>query len=799
MKPETRNPNPGAPSSPDPRSDRAFSLQPPAFSLCLLLALVTLLVYLPARQHDFVSYDDPVYVTSNRYVQAGLTWAGVRWALVSTYAGNWHPLTWLSHMLDVQLFGPGPMGPHLVNVLFHAANTVLLFVLLRRLTGALWRSALVAALFALHPLHVESVAWVAERKDVLSGFFFLLTLLAYAHYVERSKVQSPRSKVFYWLAWLGFALGLMSKPMLVTLPLVLLLLDYWPLKRFTIYDTDSCRVFAIHRSLHFTLWPLVREKIPFLLLSAMSCAVTYGAQKEGGAVRTLASFSMGERVGNALVSCARYLGKTFWPADLAVLYPHPGHWPPGQVVLAAILVGGLCLGALRIGRRFPFVATGWFWFLGMLIPTIGLVQVGNQSMADRYTYLPSIGVFIILAWGAGEAFVRWRLPKAVIGIATGLVLIACAVRTGDQLRYWQNSESLFRHAIALTQGNFLAHNNLGNALLDRKQVDEAIMEFHKALEIKPDYADAHVNLGNALLAQKRVEEAMTQFQTALQIQPGSAEAHYNLGNVLLQKGRTDEAILHFRRAAEISPDHVMARNNLANTLLQKGQVDEAILYYRAALEIRPDFVVARHNLGTALLQKGQTNEAIAQFRSIVELQPSGANTLNNLGWALRQAGQLDEAVAQLTKALEIRPDYPEAHGNLAKTLALKGQVREAVAHYRTALKLQPDDPQNLSELAWLLATWPEASFRNGTEAIELARKADQLSNGRDPAALRVLAAAYAEGGQFAEAVSAARRALELAESNAVFAEELRSELKLYEAGAPVRAGLTSENRNPKSE
>jgi tetratricopeptide (TPR) repeat protein len=689
--------------------------------VCLMLALVTLLAYLPVRHHGFVVYDDPVYVTGNRPVQAGLTWAGAKWAFTTFYSSNWHPLTWFSHMLDVQLFGASPTGPHMVNVLFHAANTVLLFILLRRLTGALWRSALVAALFALHPLHVESVAWVAERKDVLSAFFFLLTLLMYARYVEkRSRVEDRGSRSAtasalnsrlaaraYCAVLIFFALGLMSKPMLVTLPFVLLLLDYWPLRRLAIGDWRL----AIR---------LIREKVPLFLLSALSSVVTFAAQKSGGTVRSLASFPMGERIENALVSYARYLGKTFWPDDLAAYYPHPGYWPAWQVVSAVMLVAGLCLGVLRFGRRFPFAVTGWFWFLGMLVPTIGIVQVSNQAMADRYTYLPSIGVFIIFVWGAAEALARWRLSKAVVGTGAGLVIVVCVALTEGQLRHWQDSESLFSHALAVTKNNAVAHNNLGNLFLEDGQVDEAMTHYQEALGIQPDYADARCNIGSALL----------------------------------QKGRVDEAIAQFRKALEIQPDDASAHNNLGNALLSAGRFDEAISQYQEALKIQPDFAKAH----------------------------------NNLGWSLVQSRRLDEAIDQFQKALEIQPDYAEAHNNLAFALLQKGQVREAVAHCRTALKLQPGDAGTMSNLAWVLATCPDASVRNGGQAIVLAQRATEITGSQDPMILRTLAAACAEGKRFTDAMAAARRAIQLAEnqSNTALADALRSQLVFYEAGTAFR-------------
>ena len=801
----------------------AFQVNAFAFCISLLLALVTVLVYLPVRHHSFLLFDDADYVTDNHHVQAGLTWAGVNWAFTTGHTGNWHPLTWLSHMLDVQLFGISSMGPHMVNVLFHVANTVLLFILLRRLTGALWCSAWVAALFALHPLHVESVAWVAERKDVLSAFFFLLTLWAYARYAQcRSRAESRAllwpstlDYVLYVLALFSFALGLMCKPMLVTLPFVLLLLDYWPLQRF-----DAS-----------TVQHTVVEKVPFFLLSALSSGVTFAAQKSGGAVRSLASFPVSERMENALVSYARYLGKTFWPVDLAVFYPHPGHWPAEQVVSGAILVAGLCLGVVWFGRRFPFAVTGWFWFLGMLVPTIGLVQVSNQSMADRYTYLPSIGIFIILAWGAREVSMRWRFSKAVIGIGAGLTVIACAVRTEGQLHYWQDSESLFRHALAVTKGNFVAHNNLGSTLLQKGQVAEAIDQFRQALEVRPDYADAYCNLGSALLQKRRADEAIAQFRKALEVQPNHPLARYNLATTLLQNGRVNEAIAQFQNAVEIRPDDPLTHLNLGNALLQKGRLDEAVAQYQKVLEIQPDDADAHNNLGSALLKKGRLDEAAAQFQQALQIDPNHANahhnladiflqqgrldeaiaryqeTLllqpdcadahNNLGIALLQQGRMNEAIGHFQKAVEIQPGYADAHNNLGYILLQTGHAREATVHLETALKLQPDNARTLSNLAWVLATCPEASVRNGTEAIELARRANQLSDGQDPVVLRALAAAYAEGGRFAEATTVAEHALKLAiaNSNMAMADSVRAQLRLYQAGSPSRDNTQTDGDN----
>ena len=474
--------------------------------ISLLLAAITLAVFSPVVHHQFVSFDDPDYVTANTHVNGGLTCSDVAWAFCASHAGNWHPLTWLSHMADVQLYGLNPAGHHLTNLLLHAANTVLLFLLLRRLTGALWRSAFVAALFALHPLHVESVAWIAERKDVLSAFFGLLSLLAYARYAQgRSENSAPRI-THYTLrppaisllpSLLFFALGLMCKPMLVTLPFLLLLLDYWPLCRFE-FKTQNSKL--------KTLLPLALEKWPFFFLSAVSCLVTVLVQQR--AMQPLTNLSISSRVGNALVAYTRYLGKTFWPAHLATPYPHPGHWPLPQVLLAAALLIGLTLGALSLYRKLPFVLTGWLWFLGTLVPVIGLVQVGEQSMADRYSYLPLIGLFIILAWGGRAAASRWHVSGVALGSAAGLILFPCAWRARAQLRCWQNSESLYRHAVAVTKNNWIGYYNLGSCLDAEGRTDEAMTNYFKAVAMQPHYPDPLNNIGCTLAGRKQFAEAV---------------------------------------------------------------------------------------------------------------------------------------------------------------------------------------------------------------------------------------------------------------------------------------------------
>ncbi len=581
--------------------------------LCLLLVAVTLAVYWPAVHCDFLNLDDTYYFTANPHVQTGLKPANIIWAFTTRYASNWHPLTWLSLMLDAELFGKGPAGPHFTNLLFHLANAVLLFLLLRRLTAAIWRSAMVAALFALHPLHVESVAWIAERKDVLNTFFGLLSLLAYARHARRGTIPSRFTfhvSRCYWLALLFFALGLMSKPMLVTLPLVMLLLDWWPLGRLSRVEGRGSRVRQ-----------LVLEKMPFFLLSAASCVVTFIAQQKGGAITALTRISLSQRLDNAFVSYARYLGKTFWPVNLAVLYPHPIHWDGWLVVFSLLLVTGLSVAAVGFGRKHPYVPVGWYWFVGTLVPVIGLVQVGIQSMADRYTYVPLIGLFLVVVWGVDEARVKRRLPESLVLFLAGAALLASAWVTRSQLSHWRNSETLFRHALAVTENNYLAYNNLGTCLSEKGQLAKAMDCFQKSLQIKPDNADALCNMGNAMTRSGQWNEAVDYYQRALQINPDQADVLSNLGMVQVNQKQYAGALANFEKALQVNPDSPSAHNNLATVLFIERRFDEAARHFREALRLQPDNPQIYSNLGDTLLQLGQTAEAVEYYQAALRLKP----------------------------------------------------------------------------------------------------------------------------------------------------------------------------------
>ena len=811
--------------------------------VCVLLAVAVFLVFGQTLRHKFINYDDDAYVWNNPKVVKGLTFQGITWAFTHSHCNNWHPLTWMSHMLDCQLYGLNAGGHHFANVLLHAATAILLFLVLRQMTGALWPGAFVAAVFAIHPLRVESVVWVSERKDVLSGLFFMLTLLMYARHARRKSVLDSRFwPLDYGLALLFFALGLMSKPMLVTLPFVLLLLDYWPLQRFTI------------RSSRNVILRLVVEKLPFLLLSAASCAVTVLVQ--GEAVKSMVALPLASRLGNALVSYVTYLVQMVWPENLAVFYPYRPDVPVWQVACSGALLLSVTTVALLAVRRLPCFLVGWLWYLGMLVSVIGLVQVGDQSHADRYTYLPQIGLYLIIAWIVRDLTVSWRHRRQILGAAAFTVIAALMVCARKQTSYWRNSESLWNHTIACTAGNYVAYTNLGATIANRGRFPEAIEYFQKALEINPDSAETHNDWGKVLLEQGRTAEAIEHFQKAVEIDPDCAEAHNNLGILLAAQGQTAQAIKHYQIAIKLNPDRAEVYNNLGNVLATQGRTAEAIEHFQKALEIEPYYAKAHHNLANVLAAQGRLDEAIAHFQNAVELRPDYSEAQNDWGTILLEQGRFAEAMEHFQKAVQLNPDFAGAHDNLAATLALQGRPAEAIEHYQRSLQIKPDnakarynlanilaaqgrldeatehyqralelmpnfthalyqlglvlqsqgkfaaaiaqfqkilelDPRHVSaqnNLAWLLATCPEASLRNGNRATALARQAEQLSGGGSPQILDTLAAAYAEAGHYPEAIETADRALQLAgaQHNAVLAAAIRMRLKLYATHSPYR-------------
>jgi len=712
----------------------------------ILLFTLAVWTFLPCLGYGFVNFDDNVYVYENAHVPHGLTGANLQWALTTLDAGFWHPLTWLSLLVDGQLFGLRPGGYHLTALLLHAANTVLLFVVLRRLTGATWRGACVSALFALHPLHVEPVAWIANRKDVLSTLFWLLAMLMYVRYAQARSPDPPPapgrasgpSVRYYLLALLFFACGLMSKTMVVTLPLILVLLDWWPLQRLRLK----------------TLSLVLLEKVPFLAAAVVCGRLTMRAETNVGALMAGAALTIPERIANATVSYLRYLGETFCPRDLAVYYPYPATyslWPAIGAGLVLLLVSIVLLWA---ATRRPYLAFGWIWYGITLLPVIGLIQVGSHSHADHYTYIPLIGVFVLLVWGACDLTRSWRYQAAILSATAALGLGLCVVVSRHQLGYWQNSETLLRHAIAVTGDNELMHNNLGAMLVGEGRLEEAIDQFRQAARLNPDSARVQDNLGAALAKQGKLDDAIQHLREAIRLDPNWADAHNNLGAALGRQGRLDEAVSHLQTAVRLTPRDAGAHCNLGDALASTGRRDEAIGQYQAALKLRPD----------------------------------DAETHYNLGATLEKQGRLDEAAAQFQAALQANPRLPNVRNALAGVLLRQGRVAEAIGYYQAAIDAQPGNAYLLNNLAWVLATSPQASARNGPRAIELAQQAERLSGGRNPSILGTLAAAYAEAGHFPEAVATAQRALALAvaQGRTADANSLRTQLAGYQAGSAFR-------------
>jgi len=626
----------------------------------LLLASVTFAVYWQCMHHAFIDYDDPDYVTENLHVRAGLTWRSVSWAFQSFSVSNWHPLTWLSHMLDVQLFGLNPGAHHLTGVILHIANALLLFCLLRRATGNWGSSLAVAALFALHPLHVESVAWVAERKDVLSTFFMLITLIFYGRYAVTGR------PFFYILTFVSFCLGLLAKPMLVSLPIILMLWDLWPLRRLHLPDrppqADARPVSALR---------LIIEKIPFMGLALVSCLITYTAQQKGGAMSREGAMPLLFRLINALMSYVGYLKKMFWPFDLSIIYPLPhtltliqGAGAGAVLLLVSVVV---CRGM----RRYPFLFTGWLWYLVTLVPVIGLVQVGQQAMADRYTYIPLIGIFIMIAWTLPLLVEKLHIPRMTLTIAACMVVTMLAVSTYRQLAYWRNSVTLFRHASTVVSGNYIAYRILGTSLAQDGRYDEADQAFGEALRIRPDDQETYNAWGIALAQQKRFSEAESHYTAALRIDPEYADVHYNMGLLLAAEGRFSEAIGHFYGALRLQPSQPGIYLGLGKAYAGSGDFAKALGFYNHALLLDPDNAEIQMMIGLSYGMQGNIEECITWLNKALVLRPAYAEAHYNLGVALAKTGKLDEGIRHFREALRIKPGLEEAQKALDMALKRK--------------------------------------------------------------------------------------------------------------------------------
>ncbi len=628
--------------------------------ICTALVLTTIIAFEPIRHNGFV-YDDILYITQNPEVTAGLTVDSIRWAFTTTYAGNWHPVTLLSHMLDCELFGLNPFLHHLTNLGFHIVNTLLLFCILKSMTGALWRSAFVAAAFALHPVHVESVAWAAERKDLLCGFFWMLTIAAYIRYARKPGTGR------YLPMLIVFVLGLLAKPMIVTLPFVLLLLDYWPLARFEKLQPDITSSFsqsaaADGRYEKASTWFLLMEKLPLLILVIISSIIAFVAQQERGAMGMLEHLPFNVRMANALISYTTYISKVIYPSYLAVMYPHPGGefelWHAlgslGIVVLVTIIV-------IRLGRHKPYLLLGWLWYLGALVPVIGLVQIGAQGMADRYTYLPSIGFFIIVTWGAVELAGRWRFLKIVLPISAGIIIALLIVCTRKQVQYWKSNFTLFERAFVVTRKNPTVLYNLGVVMQTEQEIDLALECYRQALQYKSDYFQAYNNIGGILSQQGHLEQADNNIRKALQINHSYPQAHNNLGLVLVKQNKLDMAIIQFRQALELMPDYVKARHNLAFALQAKGEFNEAVSHYRKVLQLDPAYLSSLNALAQILLLhptaelRNATEAVLLAERAAKLTRYRNPMILDTLAAAYAVTGQFDRAVAITQKAIGLVP------------------------------------------------------------------------------------------------------------------------------------------------
>jgi len=641
--------------------------------ICLLFVMITMAIYQQVYTHQFISLDDNLYVIENRYVQDGLSIENAEWAFTNLISGMWIPITWLSLMLDSTLFGTSPAGYHFTNLIIHLINITFLFFLLIKLTGDFWPSVFAASLFAFHPVHVESVAWITERKDVLSAFFFFLTLMSYYCYSQKQKV------LWYFIALLFFALGLMAKPMLVTLPFILLLLDFWPLNR--IEKITICNRRLAH---------LFIEKIPFLVLAIAFSALAYLGHQKHDAVISLEALPVAMRTTNAMVSYVKYIGKLLYPVGLAVLYPHPHTISWLQMFSAFGLLAGISWIMMRNVRRAPFLIVGWLWYLVMLLPVIGIIHAGPQAMADRFVYLPFIGLYIIISWGIASFLKHRTYRKAYLTVLAISVLFVLITITWNQLQHWKNSITLFNHTLKHTSDNYLIHNNLGYTFYMQGLSGRAIPHFHAALRIKPLYEEARSNLGLALVQIGRVDEAIEQYQNALKINYNNQGVHNNLGLALKRKGLIAEAIEHFKEALRIKPDSIAAHSNLGNLYADQRNLTGAIQHLLSALEIDPTDAIIHNHLGIAFFLNGEREQSRHHFEEAIKIIPEFMNAHINMGNISVNMGKLDQAINHYKKALQINPNVPEVHYHLGIAYLLSGKKKLAENYIRTAFRMNPD-------------------------------------------------------------------------------------------------------------
>lgn len=700
-----------------------------AVLICVILATATFGAYWQVLRSDFVNFDDPIYVTENEYVNTGFSWENVRWAFTAGKVSYWHPLTWFSHMLDCELYGLRPGLHHLTNLIIHIANGLLVFLVFKAMTGAVWRSAFVAAVFALHPVNVDSVAWIAERKNVLSTLLWLLIMWGYASYVRRGGAGR------YLVTLLLFVLGLLAKPMLVTLPFVMLVLDYWPFGRLD-FGGEGGKEKAGERAA--VLLRLVWEKVPFFVLSGVSVYMSSMSARRLGITVSTELVGMKLRIMQVFVSYVSYLSKVVWPRKLAVLYPYPAEVAVWRSSGAFLFLVFLTFFLVWVFRRKRYLAVGWLWYVGTLVPVIGLVQAGLwPATADRWLYVPAIGVFIVAAWGVGEFVGQIRLRRIAAGAAAGVCICTLMVCTWIQLGYWRSGFTLFTRALEVTKDNYIAHLNLGNEYLRDKDNNEAIAHYKRAIELHRDYVEAHYNLGIALGLERRygeaieayrrvlrlkeqhgrtffylatalartghVDEAIIYYEKQLEIDAEDMEALSNFGLALVKKGRYEEAIEHYNKALELEPESAGVLTNLGSALGKAGRVEEEIACYRKALDLKSDFTAAHYNLAKALAGQGKSEEAIGEYREALRLRPDDMEAHYGLGLVLDRQGRYDEAAAHYKKAIELNPDFAQAHYSLGVIFANRGQTDEAIEQFRGVLRIHPDDAEMHCNLGVLLA------------------------------------------------------------------------------------------------
>ncbi|MBI5800404.1 MAG: tetratricopeptide repeat protein [Verrucomicrobia bacterium] len=759
--PQAARPNPhhlAAPESPEPSTLLLGKI-------ATGLALLTLLIFSPVVGLNWINYDDDVFVTNNPKVAGGLTWEGIKWAFTSADIDYWRPLSWLSHMLDIELFGPVAAGHHLVNLLIHCAAVVMAFLALSRITRAVWPSAMVAALFAWHPLHVESVVWIAERKDVLCGFFFFLTIWAYARYVES---PSPRR---YLTVFGAFILGVMSKPMIITMPCVLLLLDFWPLNRISLPPIASGWA-AGWRECARQFWKMFAEKLPLFGVVLVMCFSTIYSQHQVGTMSDLSDTPLDYRVRNSLAAYGTYLWQTIWPTRLAVLYPLQQHQALGPWVASALILGVLSVTCLACARRLPFLLTGWLWYLGVLVPVVGFVQVGEQAHADRYTYLPLVGIFCSLVWGARY----WAGDRAErlqsLRVAAGVVLVSCAVLTRSQLAHWDNSITLFTHAAKVTANNATAYNNVGAELRILNKPKESILWLEESIRIAPR-PNSLWNLGMSWHELGDNPRAQLLVYRAFRESSGNPS--------------TPGLLATMRTAAQSQPENYEIRKLIAIALSVRKDYEGAQQILAEAINVAPQDIPARLDRAAYLAILGRETEALSLLEETLRMAPTNAPALSNYAALLAKRGRGQDALAHYQTALKAAPDNADTRYNYALLLLRSRRTAEAKAEFETVLRREIRHWRALQQLAWIVAT--QEKLRDGPAALQFATDAVQLAPERTPELLDVLAAAQAAAGHHRRAAATLTEAIELARKKnqrsleAPFLERL----KLYQADRPFTA------------